>query len=138
MKKRLAERLLESLADAVAHAEGDTTRARLSKFEIPIDVKKVRKKSGLSQEKFSEAFGINTRTLQEWEQGRRTPSGAARTLIAVIDTTPHAISRAMQALGRTLSTTKNLKRKTPLKRSTKKTTRNLGSESSKSRIKKNV
>lgn len=135
MKKRLAERLLESLANAVAHAEGDTTRAHLSKFEIPIDVKKVRKKSGLSQEKFSEAFGINTRTLQEWEQGRRTPSGAARTLIAVIDTTPHAISRAMQALGRTASTTKN---NALLKRATKKTTGKSSNASSKSRIKKNA
>jgi len=42
-----------------------------------------RASSGLSQSQFAELMGVSVRTLQEWEQGRRKPSGAAQTLIAV-------------------------------------------------------
>lgn len=42
-----------------------------------------RASSGLSQAQFAALMGVSVRTLQEWEQGRRKPSGAAQTLIAV-------------------------------------------------------
>jgi len=47
-----------------------------------------RKKTGLSQAKFAKLLGVSVRTLQEWEQGRRQPSGAAKTLIAVAERHP--------------------------------------------------
>ncbi len=47
----------------------------------PIDV--IREKTGLSQAKFAELLGVSVRTLQDWEQGRRMPSGAARTLLRI-------------------------------------------------------
>lgn len=47
--------------------------------------------SGLSQAKFAAALGVSTRTLQDWEQGRRQPSGAARTLIAIALRSPQAL-----------------------------------------------
>lgn len=43
----------------------------------------VRMKSGLSQSRFASLLGVSVRTLQEWEQGRRQPSGAAKTLITI-------------------------------------------------------
>jgi putative transcriptional regulator len=43
----------------------------------------VRMRSGLSQSRFAELLGVSIRTLQDWEQGRRTPSGAASTLLKV-------------------------------------------------------
>ena len=43
----------------------------------------VRKKIGLSQTEFAKLLGVSVRTLQEWEQGRRQPSGAAKTLIVI-------------------------------------------------------
>lgn len=52
------------------------------------DVASVREKVGLSQARFAELLGISVRTLQDWEQGRRSPSGAARTLLAIIDKDP--------------------------------------------------
>ena len=47
-----------------------------------------RKKSGLSQAEFAKLLGVSLRTLQEWEQGRRQPSGAAKTLIAIAERRP--------------------------------------------------
>ena len=47
------------------------------------DVGKIRKKTGLSQARFAELLGVSVRTLQDWEQGRRAPSGAARTLLLI-------------------------------------------------------
>jgi putative transcriptional regulator len=42
-----------------------------------------RLETGLSQSQFARLMGVSVRTLQEWEQGRRKPSGAAQTLLAI-------------------------------------------------------
>ncbi|HVC19915.1 MAG TPA: helix-turn-helix domain-containing protein [Vicinamibacterales bacterium] len=51
----------------------------------------VREKTGLSQTRFAELLGVSVRTLQEWEQGRRAPSGAARTLLLIAAKNPRAL-----------------------------------------------
>ncbi|MFA7242398.1 MAG: helix-turn-helix domain-containing protein [Sulfuricellaceae bacterium] len=51
----------------------------------------VRQKSGLTQSQFSTLLGVSQRTLQEWEQGRRTPSGAAKTLLRVAEKHPEVL-----------------------------------------------
>ena len=50
-----------------------------------------RKQTGLSQSQFAALLGVSVRTLQGWEQGRKQPSGAARTLLAIARTNPQAI-----------------------------------------------
>lgn len=55
------------------------------------DVTHIREKTGLSQARFAELLGVSVRTLQDWEQGRRAPSGAARTLLLVADRNPRAL-----------------------------------------------
>ena len=50
-----------------------------------------RKKTGLSQSRFAALLGVSVRTLQGWEQGRKQPSGAARTLLAIATTNPKAL-----------------------------------------------
>ena len=55
------------------------------------DIARIREKTGLSQTRFAELLGVSVRTLQDWEQGRRAPSGAARTLLMVAARNPHAL-----------------------------------------------
>lgn len=54
-------------------------------------VAEVRAKVGLSQSEFAHLMGVSVRTLQEWEQGRRAPSGPARTLLAIAYQNPKAL-----------------------------------------------
>jgi len=51
----------------------------------------VRERTGLTQSRFAELLGVSVRTLQEWEQGRRAPSGAARTLLLIAEKNPRAL-----------------------------------------------
>lgn len=51
----------------------------------------IREKTGLSQARFAELLGVSLRTLQDWEQGRRAPSGAARTLLRIAARNPQAL-----------------------------------------------
>jgi putative transcriptional regulator len=54
-------------------------------------VAQIRLRSGLSQEQFAAALGVSKRTLEQWEQGRRRPSGAARTLLKIVDRHPEVL-----------------------------------------------
>lgn len=51
----------------------------------------IRDGTGLSQPRFAQLLGVSVRTLQEWEQGRRAPSGAARTLLLIAARNPCAL-----------------------------------------------
>jgi len=55
------------------------------------DIAGIREKTGLSQARFAQLLGVSVRTLQDWEQGRRAPSGAARTLLIVANRNPRAL-----------------------------------------------
>lgn len=55
------------------------------------DVAGIRDKTGLSQARFAELLGVSVRTLQDWEQRRRAPSGAARTLLLIADRDPRVL-----------------------------------------------
>ena len=57
-------------------------------------VSETRARMGLSQSEFARLLGVSVRTLQEWEQGRRVPSGPARTLLAIAHKNPHLLLEA--------------------------------------------
>ena len=54
-------------------------------------VSSIRERAGLAQPTFAQLLGVSVRTLQEWEQGRRAPSGAARTLLLIAAKNPRAL-----------------------------------------------
>lgn len=54
-------------------------------------VAETRGKLGVSQSEFARLIGVSVRTLQEWEQGRRAPSGPARTLLRIVGENPRAL-----------------------------------------------
>jgi putative transcriptional regulator len=56
--------------------------ARVTKVKLPAAAE-ARASVGLSQQEFAQLLGVSARTLQDWEQGRREPTGAARTLLKV-------------------------------------------------------
>jgi putative transcriptional regulator len=60
-----------------------------------------RKKTGLSQSQFAALMGVSVRTLQGWEQGRKQPSGAARTLLAIASTNPKSVAGGGQQVSGT-------------------------------------
>ena len=64
--------------------------ARVTKIE-PNEVVQARHNTGLSQADFAQALSISKRTLQEWEQGRRSPSGAAQSLIRIAMRHPEVV-----------------------------------------------
>ena len=56
--------------------------ARVTRVKVP-EAAEARSRTGLSQEQFARLLGVSARTLQDWEQGRREPTGAAKTLLRV-------------------------------------------------------
>ena len=61
--------------------------ARVTKVSLPAAAE-ARAKTGLSQQDFANLLGVSARTLQDWEQGRREPTGAAKTLLKVATSHP--------------------------------------------------
>ncbi len=85
----------EGLTEAIDHAKGKSTKVIEHKPES-INVKSIREKTGMSQQKFCATFGISLGTLRHWEQGLRSPRGPARVLLKVVAHNPKAIIRAIE------------------------------------------
>ena len=68
--------------------------ARVTEVEVNAVVR-ARQSTGLSQAEFASALSISKRTLQEWEQGRRSPSGAAQALIRIASKHPEVLREAL-------------------------------------------
>ena len=84
-KRNIGEETLEGLR-AIKKGEG-----KRYKVELPPNVKSIRGKMELSQSSFAGLLGVSVRTLQDWEQGRRKPSGPASSLLRVADRHPEAL-----------------------------------------------
>ena len=91
--EELGNKLLKSVQEMKAGKAARVTKV------IPNQVAVARLKTGLSQIQFAQALQVSPRTLQEWEQGRREPSGAARTLIQIAFTYPKIIRERLEMTG---------------------------------------
>jgi putative transcriptional regulator len=66
-------------------------RGKRTSVEPSSPIVRARLKSGLTQAQFAALLGVSKRTLEQWEQGRRAPSGAAKTLIRVAELHPEVL-----------------------------------------------
>ena len=82
-KRNIGQEILEGIREIKRGEHGRVTT-------IP-SVSSIREKTGLSQAIFARLLGVSVRTLQEWEQGRRAPSGAARTLLLIAARNPRVL-----------------------------------------------
>jgi putative transcriptional regulator len=82
-RRDIGAEILEGLRQLKRGAHGRVTT-------VP-SVAAIREGARLSQPRFAQLLGVSVRTLQEWEQGRRAPSGAARTLLMIAAKNPRAL-----------------------------------------------
>jgi|TARA_R110000868_G_scaffold310023_12_gene571282 putative transcriptional regulator len=94
MNDDMFNQLLESVSQADDIIQGKVKPTRLIEFAEP-QVKAIRAKTGLTQNRFADVLGVSKRTLENWEQGRRHPTGPARALLKILDADP---KHALQAL----------------------------------------
>lgn len=84
-KRDIGAELLQSVREMKAGKKGHVHTIDVS------DVTEARQKVGLSQAQFAELLGVSKRTLQDWEQGRREPSGAAKSLLTIAKKRPDVL-----------------------------------------------
>ncbi|OGT72685.1 MAG: transcriptional regulator [Gammaproteobacteria bacterium RIFCSPLOWO2_02_FULL_57_10] len=88
--EELGDKLLKSVKEMKAGKVARVTQVAAN------EVAAARLKTGLSQSLFAQALQISPRTLQEWEQGRREPSGAAKALIQIAFRHPEVIREGLK------------------------------------------
>ncbi len=91
MKNELFEQLTQSLREASKIRRNEVKPSRVFKIDPQNDIVKVRGKLRLSQTKFAEILGISASTLQNWEQGRREPTGPAKVLLRIASKHPQVL-----------------------------------------------
>jgi len=79
-KRDIGQEILQAIREIKRGETGRVTQV--------LGVGEIRESIGLSQVHFARLLGVSVRTLQEWEQGRRAPSGAARTLLLIASRNP--------------------------------------------------
>lgn len=104
--RQLLDAVYETIADleqAAADTEAPTFHEAMQRqgmrVHVPetVDVKAIRRATGLSQARFAERFGFDLASIRNWEQGRRRPEGPARVLLMVIKHNPQAVRDALAA-----------------------------------------
>jgi len=96
MKKEMFDELLESIQEMDEIVKGNQAASRSFDFPDPA-VKAIRDRLGVSQEKFAVLLGVSKRTVENWEQGRRHPTGAARSLLRIVEADPEHALRTLSA-----------------------------------------
>jgi len=94
MKTKLFEELLGSVREGGAILRGEKQPSR--RFEIhAAGIKTIRERTSLSQSEFAHVMGVSVKTLQNWEQNRRQPTGPAAALLRIIASEPQLAAKAI-------------------------------------------
>lgn len=94
MDKTLFEDLKKSLQEAGAIAKGKAQASRRTVVSTP-DAKAIREQIGLSQGEFARLMHVSVKTLQNWEQHRRNPTGPAAALLKIMSTAPEVALKSL-------------------------------------------
>jgi putative transcriptional regulator len=94
MDNTMFNELLSSVEQMDTIVQGKVCASREFIFPDP-EVKEIREKTGLSQNRFATLIGVSKRTLENWEQGRRHPTGPARALLRIVDADPQGALNAL-------------------------------------------
>jgi putative transcriptional regulator len=84
--------ILEGIREVKAYKAGKKT-LRTHTLKVPAPVREIRTKLKLSQSAFAGLMGVSVRTIQDWEQGRRKPSGPAIALLRIAEQKPDVFIR---------------------------------------------
>jgi putative transcriptional regulator len=89
--------LIQAMSEALAHSQGkDVLGIKVHNVDVgTVDAKAVRKKLELTQDEMATVLGTSPSGYKKWEQGTRQPSGAARTLLRIMEREPAAVLRAL-------------------------------------------
>ena len=91
-KRDIGTEILEGIREVKAHKAG-RLRLKTHKLKAPPPTKVIRRRLQLSQAAFASLMGVSLRTVQEWEQGRRAPSGPARSLLRIAEQHPQVFTK---------------------------------------------
>lgn len=94
MDKEMFAQLVQSLKEASAIANGRAKPSRSYELKRP-NVKQIREQTGLSQVEFAKLIRVSPRTLQNWEQTRRAPTGPAAALLTIVARAPDVAIKAL-------------------------------------------
>jgi putative transcriptional regulator len=94
MKPKMFEELLDSVREGGSILRGHRKPSR--RFEVgPSGIRAIRERTSLSQSEFARLIGVSIKTLQNWEQDRRRPTGPAATLLRIIAYEPQLAVKAI-------------------------------------------
>jgi putative transcriptional regulator len=96
MTMKARDKIAAGLREAIAVARGAEKPARLY-VPAEIDVKAIRKKTGLSQEHFAYFYGFSIEQIRAWEQGRNRPLGGVRAYLIMIDSDHESVARILES-----------------------------------------
>jgi len=85
---------MQQFCDDLLQSVREMKAGEVARSTGPTEAALARRLSGLSQTEFARLLGVSTRTLQQWEQGRRQPSGAARMLLRIAIRHPDVLREA--------------------------------------------
>ena len=97
MRKEMFEELLDSVREGGAILRGDRKPSRRMVFP-PSGVRAIRERTSLSQSEFARLLGVSVKTLQNWEQDRRLPTGPEAALLNIIEHDPGTAVRAIHRM----------------------------------------
>lgn len=96
MSKRAFNKIMQGVKEARTYLEGTADKSRF-RVHVPetVNVKKIRRRLGLSQQSFAQTYGFALSAVRDWEQGRRRPERSARILLKIVEREPEAVTRAL-------------------------------------------